>query len=76
MQLVFDWLHVPTIKDLFGLSSVNVEGIAEPTDTRGFALQCIGYNVPYKYRGLLLQVCSTPWVCYVVLLTLRYCVLF
>lgn len=29
-------LHVPTIKDMFGLRSVDVDGMAEPADYTGF----------------------------------------
>lgn len=35
-RLVNNQLHIPTIKDMFGLSSVDVEGVAEPADDRGF----------------------------------------
>ena len=35
-RLVNDQLHIPTIKDMFGLSSVDVDGVAEPADDRGF----------------------------------------
>lgn len=35
-RLVNDQLHIPTVKDMFGLSSVDVEGVAEPADDRGF----------------------------------------
>ncbi|KAL3140466.1 hypothetical protein ABBQ38_004725 [Trebouxia sp. C0009 RCD-2024] len=36
IRLVNDQLHIPTIKDMFGLSSVDVDGVAEPADDRGF----------------------------------------
>lgn len=35
-RLVNNQLHIPTIKDMFGLSSVDVDGVAEPADDRGF----------------------------------------
>lgn len=35
-RLVNNQLHIPTIKDMFGLGSVDVEGVAEPADDRGF----------------------------------------
>ena len=35
-RLVNNQLHIPTIKDMFGLSSVDVEGVVEPADDRGF----------------------------------------
>ena len=35
-RLVNDQLHIPTVKDLFDLSSIDVDGVAEPADARGF----------------------------------------
>ena len=35
-RLVNDKLHIPTVKRWFGLSSVMVDDIAEPTDNGGF----------------------------------------
>lgn len=34
-RLVNKKLHIPTVKDTFGLSSVNVAGVAEATDNQG-----------------------------------------
>ena len=35
-RLVNGQLHIPTIKDMFGLSRVDVDSITEPVDHRGF----------------------------------------
>ena len=35
-RLVNDQLHIPTVKELFDLSSIDVDGVVEPADARGF----------------------------------------
>ena len=35
-RLVNNQLHIPTIKDMFALSSIDIDGVAEPADDRGF----------------------------------------
>ena len=35
-RLINNRLHIPTIKDMFGLSSVDVDGVAEPANDKGF----------------------------------------
>lgn len=64
-RLINNQLHIPTIKDMFGLSSVDVEGVAEPADDKGFTFQTYWQAAPYRYLEIVLQVCSTPLTCYV-----------
>ena len=35
-RLVNDQLHIPTVKELFDLNSIDVDGVVEPADARGF----------------------------------------
>ena len=69
-RLVNQKLHIPTVKDTFGLSSVDVAGVAEATDNQGFTF------ATYE-PGVTLQISGRPaaglFTCYVVLLTLCCC---
>lgn len=52
-RLVDHKLHIPTVKDLFGLSSVLVDGVAEPADDRGLPFTTY-------LSGNILQISGTP----------------
>ena len=52
-RLINNQLHIPTIKDMFGLSSVDVESIAEPADDRGFTFTTYLSGSTLQISGLL-----------------------
>ena len=52
-RLVNNQLHIPTIKDMFGLSSVDIDGVAEPADDRGFTFASY-------MSGSVLEITGTP----------------
>ena len=51
-RLVNDKLHVPTVEKAFGLSSVDVDGIAEPTDDGGFTFATYQPGATLQISGL------------------------
>ncbi len=52
-RLVNNQLHIPTIKDMFALSSVDIDGVAEPADDRGFTFATY-------MSGSILDISGTP----------------
>ena len=52
-RLVNNQLHIPTVKDMFGLSSVDIDGVAEPADDRGFTFASY-------MSGSILEITGTP----------------
>ena len=52
-RLVNNQLHIPTVKDMFGLSSVDIDGVAEPADDRGFTFASY-------MSGSILEISGTP----------------
>ena len=54
-RLVNKKLHIPIVKDTFGLSSVDVAGVAEATDNQGFTF------ATYQ-PGATLQISGRPAV--------------
>lgn len=52
-RLVNDRLHIPTVRQLFDLNSIDVDGIVEPADDRGFTFT--SYPV-----GSTLNISGTP----------------
>lgn len=60
LQLENSRVHLSTIKAMFGLSNVGVDGAATPADDRGFTFVTYLSEVHSSYLGFLLQVCPTP----------------
>jgi mannose-6-phosphate isomerase class I len=52
-RLVNNQLHIPTIKDMFALSSIDIDGVAEPADDRGFTFATY-------MSGSILDISGTP----------------
>lgn len=51
-RLYNNQLHIPTIEGMFGLSSVDVEGIAEPTHDRGFTFMTYQSGSTLQISGI------------------------
>lgn len=60
LQLVSGRLHIPTIKNMFGLSSVDVDGVATPADDRGFTFATYLPGSTLQISGMPAAGLSTP----------------